>query len=72
MLGLGSPPTPVNQNQRGELTDNDRRHPQDNSPMDEYTFEVASGWEITVDMHSDGELGEVLEVARPVGGTPDG
>ncbi|MCC6874169.1 MAG: PPC domain-containing protein [Sandaracinaceae bacterium] len=53
LLAACSDPQPVDQNQRGELVDGDRRHPQDNSPMDEYPFEVANGWQITVDMHSD-------------------
>ena len=47
-----SEPDPVAENVTGELTEDDPRVEQDNSPYDEYRFEVAEGWTITGDMQS--------------------
>lgn len=47
-----SDPEPVDQTHTGQLSDDDPRVEQDDSPYDEYTFEAASGWNVVVDMTS--------------------
>ncbi|HBQ10468.1 MAG TPA: hypothetical protein DEF51_04510 [Myxococcales bacterium] len=47
-----SEPEPVDETVTGELTDSDPRVEQDDSPYDEYRFDVAEGWTITGDMQS--------------------
>ena len=44
-----SEPEPVDETVTGELTDSDPRVEQDDSPYDEYRFDVAEGWTITGD-----------------------
>lgn len=47
-----SDPEPVDQTVTGELSDDDPRVPDDDSPYDEYTFEAGEGWTITGDLSS--------------------
>ncbi|HHH30886.1 MAG TPA: hypothetical protein ENK57_21430, partial [Polyangiaceae bacterium] len=51
-FGACSDPEPVDQTENGELTDSDPRVPDDDSPYDEYSFDVASGWTIEADLTS--------------------
>jgi len=52
LAGCGDP-DPVNQTHNGELSEDDSKLPDDDSFYDEYTFEVAEGWPITINMNSD-------------------
>ena len=51
-LAACSDPEPVDETANGELTDDDPRVPDDDSPYDEYSFEAGEGWTITGDMQS--------------------
>ncbi len=48
----GSAPDPYNETHQGELTEEDPKVPEDQSPYDTYDFEADRGWTITVDMES--------------------
>ncbi len=47
-----SDPEPVDETVNGELTDDDPRVPDDDSPYDEFSFEAGEGWTITGDLQS--------------------
>lgn len=48
----GDDPEPIAGDLDGELTDDDPRVPDDNSPYDEYPIELAAGWQLEVQMSS--------------------
>jgi hypothetical protein len=49
----GSDPDPYDQTHTGELTDDDPKVADDQSPYDTYEFEADRGWGITAEMRSD-------------------
>ncbi|MGF1464541.1 MAG: pre-peptidase C-terminal domain-containing protein [Sandaracinaceae bacterium] len=66
VLGLAAcaPSTPVHEEHQGELTDDDARIPDDDSPYDLYTFRADAGWRIRITMESD-DFDAYLWLHRP-------